>query len=304
MTGAVSTSVSASSGLDVEQLAAFAAEPGGGNPAGVVFDAARLSDDRMQRIALELGHAETAFIVESSVGGDNRHVRLRYFSPEAEVPFCGHATIATGVALASRSGAGAFSVDTNVGTIEVLTTLGEDSLVHASFGSVEPAVRNLDVEQVLRLTELLGIAVGDLDDRLPVREAFAGNWHPIVTVRDRHLFDSFTFDPATARALMDECNWQGTIMVVWVPRSVSAAGDVPLVIQARNLFPVGDITEDPATGSAAAALGAYLRAQGFVDAPARFLVQQGRHVGRPSELVVDMPVAGGITVGGTAEFIL
>jgi PhzF family phenazine biosynthesis protein len=69
---------------------------------------------------------------------------------------------------------------------------------------------------------------------------------------------------------------------------------------ARNPFPVGRISEDPATGSAAASTGAYLRELGTLELPARILIHQGEHVGRPGVLTVDIPLAGGITVSGTA----
>ena len=78
------------------------------------------------------------------------------------------------------------------------------------------------------------------------------------------------------------------------------AADGGLRFEARNLFPVGRITEDPATGSAAAAVGGYLRALGAVHPPTRVLIEQGRHVGRPSELTVDIPERGGIVVSGRA----
>lgn len=137
------------------------------------------------------------------------------------------------------------------------------------------------------------MAEADLDPALPLREAFAGNWHPIVAVADRARFDGFSFDPAAARALMDRQGWAGTITVV---HRVA-----PEVFEARNLFPVGQITEDPATGSAAASLGGYLRALGHP--PARFEIRQGHHVGRPSRLLVEVPPAGGIRVSGTVARI-
>lgn len=70
--------------------------------------------------------------------------------------------------------------------------------------------------------------------------------------------------------------------------------------EARNLFPVGRITQDPATGSAAASTGAYLREIDHVPAGRRVTILQGAHVGRPSRLVVDIPPTGGITVSGRA----
>ncbi|WP_354595508.1 PhzF family phenazine biosynthesis protein [Frigoribacterium sp. PvP054] len=288
---------------DVLHLTAFAVGPGGGNPAGVVLDASALTAVDMLRVAAEVGHAETAFVVDASVAGDDRRVAVRYFSPGAEVPFCGHATIATAVALAERRGVGAFTLDTAVGPVVIETARGDGSgdvvrgPVTASFTSVEPVVRDLDPAVTDRLLALLGLGRTDLDDRRPLRESFAGNRHPVVAVREQRVFDGFGFDPAALRALMDEQGWAGTV-TVFCDQGVDESGAT--VVEARNLFPVGSITEDPATGSAAASLGGYLRALDLIAPPARVVVRQGRHVGRPSLLVVDVPVTGGITVTGTA----
>jgi PhzF family phenazine biosynthesis protein len=292
---------------EILRLTAFAAKPGGGNPAGVVLDASALSDHEMQAIATEVAYPETAFVVDPGVDGDDRHVRMRYFSPGAEVPFCGHATIATAVALAERRGVGRFTLETNVGPLVVETasdadadadTNGDTGSITASFTSVEPTVRDLDVEVADRLLSLLGLERSDLDERWPLRESFAGNRHPVVAVREQAAFDAFTFDPAALRTLMDEQGWAGTATVV---HDHGFDGGGRLLVEARNLFPVGDITEDPATGSAAASFGGYLRALGLLAPPARILIRQGHHVGAPSLLVVDVPAAGGITVTGTAQ---
>ncbi|MDQ1138248.1 PhzF family phenazine biosynthesis protein [Microbacterium sp. SORGH_AS 1204] len=273
-------------------LLAFAAEPGGGNPAGVVLDATALDDAHMQRIATDLGHPETAFVTAR----DGRRAQVRYFSPDAEVPFCGHATIATAVALAEADGPGAFVFDTAAGRVDVTTEQGEDGRIIAGFTSVEPHVVDLEPEVAERLLALLGLSPDDLDERMPLAQSFAGNLHPVVAVRDRDTFDAFTFEPAPMRALLDERGWKGTVIVVHV------AGDIAdgLVAEARNLFPVADITEDPATGSAAASLGAYLRDRVGLAAPFRFTVRQGRHIGRPSVLDVEVPPVGGIHVRGGA----
>ncbi|SKC40540.1 PhzF family phenazine biosynthesis protein [Plantibacter cousiniae (nom. nud.)] len=286
---------------EILRLTAFAAEPGGGNPAGVVLDASALTDDEMQAIATEVAYPETAFVVDAGVDDDDRHVRMRYFSPGAEVPFCGHATIATAVALAERRGVGRFTLETNVGPLVVETALethDDTGSITASFTSVEPTVRELDAEVADRLLSLLGLDRSDLDERWPLRESFAGNRHPVVAVREQQVFDAFTFDPPALRTLMDEQGWAGTVTVVH-GHGFDDAGQ--LLVEARNLFPVGDITEDPATGSAAASLGGYLRTLGLLTPPARILIRQGHHVGAPSLLTVDVPATGGITVTGTAQ---
>ncbi|MBT9606917.1 PhzF family phenazine biosynthesis isomerase [Microbacterium sp.] len=270
-------------------LLAFAAEPGGGNPAGVVLDATALDDADMLRIAADLGYPETAFVVAR----DGNRLRVRYFSPEDEVPFCGHATIATAVALAEAGGPGEFVFETAAGDVEVRTT-EDGGRIAAGFTSVPTMVR--DFADSAPLLTLLGLDADDLDPRMPLAEAFAGNWHPVVAVRALKGFDGFGYDPAALRVLMDERGWTGTVTVVHVPGDVADGA----VVEARNLFPVGDITEDPATGSAAAALGAYLRDRLGMPAPFHVTVHQGRHIGRPSILEVDVPPVGGIRVSGTA----
>lgn len=278
----------------VLRLSAFAADPTGGNPAGVVLDAARLDDEEMQRIAAEVGYAETAFVVGSDRGAPVARHSLRYFSPIAEVPFCGHATVATAVALAERDGVGDIAFDTPVGEV-LITTRVDEGAVTASFTSVAPWVGPIEDDVLDRLLALLGIARSDLRSDLPPRIAFAGNRHPVLVFTDAAAFDAFAFDPDAVRALMDEQGWSGTV--------TTAVERAPGDFETRNLFPVGTITEDPATGSAAAALGAYVREFGAIPVPGRLTVYQGRHVGRPSVLLVDVPAEGGLVVTGTASTI-
>ncbi len=275
----------------VLRYAAFAAAPGGGNPAGIVLQAGELAAPAMQRIAAEVGYAETAFVTERDIASDSRHLRLRFFSPGAEVPFCGHATIATAVALAEREGAGTFVFETLVGPVTIETSADGDGIV-AGFTSVEPEVAPLAPEVEGELFSLLGLERGDLDQRYPLLAAFAGNWHPILVLRGRAAFDGFTFDPGSMRTLMDAQGWRGTVSVLHAT--------TPTDFAARNLFPVGTLTEDPATGSAAASLGGYLRATESIAVPGTVIVHQGEHVGRPSVLTVKIPRTGGIVVSGTA----
>jgi PhzF family phenazine biosynthesis protein len=272
---------------EILRYSAFAATSDGGNPAGVVLEGGGLSDDRMQRIAAEVGYPETAFVM----GGEDGRYRVRYFSPAAEVPFCGHATVATAVALTERLGPGTLTFDTAVGDV-VLTSVLSDGGVVVEFTSVEPQVREVDADALAALLDLLGLVPQDLDPRLPVREAFAGNWHPIIPIGDRELFHQFRFAPAPLAALMDGQGWTGTVTVL------HRSGPDDLL--ARNLFPVGRINEDPATGSAAAATGAYLREVLGLGGHRVVRIHQGQHVGRPSLLTVTIPDSGGIVVSGGA----
>ena len=281
----------------VLRYAAFTTDPAGGNPAGVVLDASALDAHEMQAIATSIGYAETAFVVaDHSPAGGAREVR--YFSPLAEVPFCGHATIATAIALAERQGAQAFRFATSVGDIVINTTHAPGGELIAAFTSVEPQLRDFEPGVLEELLRLLGLTFSDLHFRYPAMEAFAGNWHPVLILAHQDNFDRFSFDPDTLQAFMQEHNWPGTVSVL-----VDMAENSEPQFEARNLFPVGTITEDPATGSAAAAFGGYLRALNQVKPPTRVLIHQGRHVGRPSLLTINIPAAGGIIVSGTAVTI-
>jgi PhzF family phenazine biosynthesis protein len=272
------------------RYAAFTTHPDGGNPAGVVLNATDLDDAAMQAIAAEVDDAETAFVTGRTADGS---LSVRYFSPIAEVPFCGHATVATAVALAARDRVtgDVIRFATPVGPVSIEVSTDARGIL-AAFTSVEPVVDGLPDDDLDAILQLLSLTRDDLDADLPPRLANAGNPHPLIVIADRSAFDEFAFDPERVRSLMDARGWPATITVVH--RTASDR------FVARNLFPVGRITEDPATGSAAAALGAYLRAIGAVTAPARVVVEQGQHVGRPGELTVDIPETGGIVVTGHA----
>lgn len=277
---------------DVLRYAVFAETPEGGNPAGVVLDASSLSPAERQRIAAAVGYPETAFLVRDETAA--RRYAVRYHSPGAEVPFCGHATVGAAVALAEREGSGAFTFDTAVGDV-VLTAEDQAEGIVVSFTSVPPTVRELEDAVLDELLGLLSLNRADLEPTLPPREAFAGNAHPVIVLRDRELFHQFRYAPAPVARLMATQGWSGTVTVLHEVTD----GD----FLARNLFPVARITEDPATGSAAAATGAFLRSLGRVPADGRVRIRQGMHVGRPSVLLVRVPPSGGIVVSGGASRI-
>ena len=275
------------------RLSAFPEGDAGGNPAGVVLDAAELDGASMQAIATDIGYAETAFVFDRCSDGA---LPVRYFSPISEVPFCGHATIATAVAIAERDGTGSLVFRTPVGDVQIVTSMDEDGAVTAAFTSIEPVVSEIDPGALAALLEVLGLTTEDLAEGYPPLVSHAGNPHPELVLADRDRFDGFTFDPAALRALMDARGWTGTVTALFVAS--------PTELLARNPFPVGTVTEDPATGAAAASTGAYLRAIGKVAPPTDLVIHQGAHVGRPSLLRVHVPVTGGITVSGGAVPIL
>lgn len=271
--------------------AAFTETPEGGNPAGVVLDASQLNADEMLEIAADLGYSETAFVVARD-GADGEY-DVRYFSPEAEVPFCGHATIATGVALAERDGTGTLVFHTQAGTVPVLTE-GTTGNITATLTSVEPHIEVVDSPLLEGALLALGWTNDELDADLPPRIAYAGARHLILAAGTRERLADLDYDFDALKALMLE---HDLTTVDLVHREDATT------FHARNPFPVGGVVEDPATGAAAAAFGNYLRETGAVTPPTTVTIHQGADMGRPSLLTVtidDKELVPGIRVSGRA----
>jgi PhzF family phenazine biosynthesis protein len=279
---------------EVLRYAAFPAGDTGGNPAGVVLDARGMTDEEMLAVAGEVGFSETAFLFPAESSADRREraheAQVRYFSPLAEVPFCGHATIATAVAYAERHGVGRLDLVTSGGLVPVRIR-DEGGRLVATLTSVEPSVEPMSSTVLARALEALGWLPDVLDAALPPHVGFAGNHHPVLAVTSRQVLAALEYDYAALAALMAQHDWT-TMQLVHRER--------PDLFYARNPFPPGGVVEDPATGAAAAALGGYLRALGVVPPSRRVTIRQGEDMGRPSLLLVDIPEQGGIDVTGSA----
>jgi PhzF family phenazine biosynthesis protein len=275
--------------VDVLRYSAFSSDPSGGNPAGVVLDAAGATEAEMASVAATVGYSETAFLV--STGGGNFDVR--YFSPLAEVPFCGHATIASAVAYAERHGPGEMRFHTAAGLVRVSSALSTDGRLTATLTTVAPRTAPLEEPELIALLAALRWSGEELEPTLPPRVAFAGAWHPILAAATRERLADLDYDLPALGALMARREWT-TVDLVW--RST------PAVYYARNPFPPGGVVEDPATGAAAAAFGGYLRELELVTPPTTVTVRQGDDLGRPSVLTVDIPAGAdtGIAVTGVA----
>jgi PhzF family phenazine biosynthesis protein len=274
--------------VDLLRYAAFTVDPAAGNPAGVVLDAAGLTDAEMLATAAAVGYSETAFLV----GRDDAGHDIRYFSPLAEVPFCGHATVATAVALAERDGPGPVLLRTRSGPVPVTTGPDPDGRLAATLTSADARSRPAAAEDVREALAALGWSPDELDPALPPHVAYAGAHHLVLAAGSRARLAALDYDFDRLGALMAARDWT-TLQLVW--------REEPAVFHARDPFPPGGVVEDPATGAAAAALGGYLREIGAVRPPAAFTVHQGADLGRPGRLDVRVPAAtGGVQVTGTA----
>ncbi|WP_067487810.1 PhzF family phenazine biosynthesis protein [Actinomadura hibisca] len=263
---------------DVLRYTAFSTDPAGGNRAGVVLDASALDDAAMLAIAADLGYSESAFLTPppEGLGEPGRAFTIRFFSPKAEVSFCGHATVATAVALAERIGPGALTFATQAGTVPV-DVVEADDVLQATLTSVEPRI-----EEAADLAEALDIlrwSKDELDADLPPRFAYAGARHLVLAAATRERLADLDYDFDRLAAYMTRHDLT-TVQLVWRASEH--------VFHVRDPFPVGGVVEDAATGAAAAAFGAYLRELGKVTSPTTLTLHQGEDMGRPGVLTVEL----------------
>jgi PhzF family phenazine biosynthesis protein len=270
----------------LQKLAAFTSTPKGGNPAGVWIGETLPTASEMQQIATEVGFSETAFV--APIKGSKRTVR--YYSPEAEVPFCGHATIATGVALGKESGSCIYQFETTIGTIPVEVS-DHNGEIRAALTSVLPKFQSAPEKLLKEALSALGWSLDDLDSNIPPARAFAGNWHLVLAAKSKQRLDNLNYDFEKLKTIMlaDDLT---TLQLIWRENDQ--------LIHSRNPFPVGGVIEDSATGAAAVALGGYLRDANIIKAPMKINILQGEIIGKPSQLNLSIPKEGGVKVSGTA----
>lgn len=275
---------------EVLRYAAFTAGGRGGNPAGIVLEAGPLSDAEMLAVAAEVGYSETAFV--RAPPDRSGSFPVRYFAPEQEVPFCGHATVATAVALRERGAPPELEFRTASGPVRVRTTEVAGELV-AELTSVPPTVQDAPPDLVSQTLAALRWSATDLDPGYPRSVADAGARHLVLVCRTRERLADLAYDFPRLAILMRGAGLI-TVQLVW-PESTER-------YHARNPFAGSGVVEDPATGAAAAAFGGYLRQYGFLPAAARFTISQGVDMGRPSEIAVRL-VRGepGVRVSGAAH---
>lgn len=274
--------------MQIQRIAAFTSNGTGGNPAGVSITAKLPTDLNMREAAAQIGYSETVF---AAPAGDDSW-RVRYFSPESEVPFCGHATIALGAALGQQNGPGTYHLILNEGEIDVEASWSGNEWV-CTLRSLPTRSSVPDPHVVKDALDLFGYCESDLDPAIPPRLANAGADHLIIALVSRTALAAMNYDLSQGRRFMIE---QGFVTIAFV------FAQEPQLFYARNAFASGGVLEDPATGAAAAALAGMLR---DLDWPhgGNLLILQGEDMGRGSRLQVEFAPEPGTPVlvtGATA----
>ncbi|MFB6201670.1 MAG: PhzF family phenazine biosynthesis protein [Halorhabdus sp.] len=266
---------------------AFTTDHFAGNPAGVVPDGDDLDADQMRAIAAELGASETVFVQET----DDADRRLRYFTPEREVDLCGHATIAVHAMLFEDG-----VVETSTQTI--LTAAGELTVEIETDGTVwlggsEPSVQVVDVTYD-ELGDALGVsetAFAGVGEDLPVARASTGMPFLIVPVNYFEQLGEIDPDLGTIESVSEREDVAGIYAFTFDTL------DRESTVHGRLFAPAVGVPEDPVTGTASGAVGAYLRRFSGLD-DTTFRCEQGAFLDRPGRVRVRTDDE--IRVGGRA----
>jgi trans-2,3-dihydro-3-hydroxyanthranilate isomerase len=293
--------------LPFHTLDVFTDRAFGGNPLGVFPDAAHLPTELMQSIAGEMNLSETVFLgpPETASGA----ARVRIFTPKVEVPFAGHPTVGAAVFLAGvaadhpRDGEITLVLEENVGPVPVEVRFEEGRPTFARFTTAMlPEHRPSPCDEA-DLAAMVGLDPADVCPHgLQPEMVSCGLPYHVVPVASVEAVKRAVLDLALWRALLAD-SWAHHVYLV----SLDADG-ADVDVHVRMFAPGSGVLEDPATGSAAAALGGYLsRVDGSDEARLTWTVEQGMEVGRPSLLYVEADRAQGATkavrVGGGAVVV-
>lgn len=243
-----------------------------------------LSTEDMQRMAKKLGFAETLFY---------QGLELRFFSPEEEIDFCGHATLAFAWHRGMEEKREKEIFSTPVGEIPIAYTYQGDKLQ-----SVWMLQAPLQVKEILfdhqRLCEALGVDDEDLDKTYPLKAAYTGNWDIFVPLKSEAQIDALRPD-WTALAELNRA------MGVLSTHLYTLEKGEDYDIYTRDFAPACGIPEDPVTGSANGALYGLLLQEGVLEKGREYVFAQGHALGYQGRVLAkEDPLTGRILVGGKA----
>ena len=275
--------------IKVQLVKAFSKDNKGGNPAGVVFNADNLSEQTMQAVAKTVGYSETAFVLPSS----SADYQVRFFTPNAEVDLCGHATIATFSTMLAKGllSPGLITQETKAGLLKL--DLKEDHSVIMEQANPE-FFEKPDSEEILRS---LGLSLDAKHESLPIQIVSTGLRDLFVPLRSKAYLAGIKADFARIKEISKKLDVTGYhVFVLDAPAPYTAA--------CRNFAPLYDIPEESATGTSSGALAAYLWTHKAVQSPEMKFIQ-GVEMGSPSEIQAHLLVNGDaitqVWVGGIAH---
>ena len=275
----------------------FTSRPFGGNPLAVVLDARGLSSEGMQRIAGEFNFSETTFVFPPSASSSTARVRI--FTPGGEIDFAGHPTVGTACALAyTQPGQPKeMRLEENIGVVAV-TLQEKDTLLWGTLTNTQPLSLSTDTPDRATLSSVLSIPQDAV-----INGFFAG-------VGLDFCFAHLRSPQIVDQAKLNRAMWAEYLADAWSPHIFLFAGDLAAdsTLYARMFAPALGIEEDPATGSAVAALAAVAALETDpVQGDFHYSVRQGVLMGRTSDMTADVSVRNrrlrSVSVGGAAVLV-
>jgi trans-2,3-dihydro-3-hydroxyanthranilate isomerase len=287
-----------------------------GNPLAVFMNAEGIPDDQMGKIAREMNLSETVFVLNSDE--DKALRRLRIFTPMREIPFAGHPIVGTWAALASNGiapvpdgGNGWQRIFHEVGIgvlpVDIEFKDGQPVQVVMTQGKFQVMSEIDDPHEQAEVARALGLAREDLDENLPIQVITTGLSCLAVPIRSLADLRDIRVDAALLTDIYKRHGGTGCHAFARETIEVGASR-----AHARFFAPADNIPEDPATGSACGALGAYLIHHGALslepeDGRYKFVIEQGDFINRPSRINLEVKGQAGnveeVRVGGSAVLV-
>ena len=289
--------------FELFQVDAFTQRPLAGNPCAVVLDARGLHDATMLAVAREMNLSETSFVFPSAGDED---FSVRYFTPVVEIPMAGHPTIATTHALREAGrippGASGIVLRMPAGLIPVSIDLASTTFPRYTMTQLRPSFGA--TYDRAAIAAALSLAEHDLADGLTPQCVSTGTPQLMVAVRSLDVLGR----ARPQAALLFPPDGRGAGAEYFSVHVFARDGRSGHALCSRHFAPLGDVAEDPFTGSAAGGMAAYCSRYGFVRQP-EFTVTQGEHVGRPGEAKVRVlgnppDDISGVEVGGYAVTVM
>jgi trans-2,3-dihydro-3-hydroxyanthranilate isomerase len=298
------------------QLDVFTDQAFCGNPLAVFPEAADISDEKMMQIAREMNLSETVFVLESEK--ENVLRRLRIFTPMREIPFAGHPIVGTWAALTGegvvqppQGGTGWQRIFHEVGIgvlpVDIEFSDGKPVQVVMTQGKFEILDEIDDGHEQAELARALGLAREDLDESLPIQTITTGLSCLVVPIRSLADLRDCRINTSLLAEIYTRHGATGCHAFTRETIEIGASR-----AHARFFAPADNIPEDPATGSACGALGAYLVYHGGLNTEPengryKFVIEQGDFIHRPSRINLDVKGGAGnveeVKVGGLAVLV-
>lgn len=287
------------SSISVLHYDAFSPTKGKGNPAGLVLEGERFTDDEMQKIALQVGFNETSFVLPSEVAD----IRIRYFTPGHEMNLCGHATIATVYALQSKGllpNTEQYTIETKAGILPI-RIYEKDSTTYVTMQQL-PAQFKLYEGSVHALAESLGLESAEIDSSLPIMYGSTGIWTLLVPIKKLSSFSKMKPINRDFPTILSE------IPTASLHPFCLETIDGSVDMHGRHFSsPYSGTIEDPVTGTASGVMGAYYCKYingNAIDKP--IIVEQGQEIGKDGRVNVNVKKVNGylgVEISGTAVYV-